>query len=247
MELKDKVGIVSGGAQGIGKAIVKALAVEGTNVAIFDVNEQLSAATAAEIASETGRIVLHFCVDVSDYSSVEKAVSEVVRRLGRVDILVNNAGITRDNLILRMAEEDWDKVIAINLKGVFNCTKACSKVMLKQHYGRIVNISSVVGLMGNAGQVNYAASKGGVIAFTKSCARELASRNILVNAVAPGYIETAMTEKLSDEVKENLKKLIPLGRFGKPEDVANAVVFLCTDKASYITGQVISVNGGMYM
>ena len=247
MELENKIGIVTGGAQGIGKAIVKALAAEGANVAIFDVNEQLSSATAAEVGNETKRTIIHFLVDVSDYNSVERAVNEVAKRFSRIDILVNNAGITRDNLILRMAEEDWDRVIAINLKGVFNCTKACSKIMLKQHYGRIINISSVVGLMGNIGQVNYAASKGGVIAFTKSCARELASRNILVNAIAPGYIETAMTEKLPEDVKENLKRMIPLGRLGRPEDVASAVVFLCSDKSSYITGQVISDNGGMYM
>jgi len=246
-KLLDKVAIITGSAQGIGKAIAIALADEGANVVISDIDEELAKITAEEISKTKGVQTLAFKTDVSKISDVENLVKNTLDKFQKIDILINNAGITRDNLLIRMSEQEWDTVLDINLKGVFNCTKAVSKVMIKQKQGRIVNIASVVGLMGNAGQVNYSASKGGVIAFTKSCARELAGRNILVNAVAPGFIKTRMTDALSEEQKKKLTELIPLNRLGEPEDVAKVVVFLCTDDSSYITGQVISVNGGMYM
>ena len=186
-------------------------------------------------------------MDVSSSHETEEMIKKVVEKFSRVDIMINNAGITRDNLLIRMSDEEWDKVIAINLKGVFNCSKAVAKVMMKQRAGKIVNIASVVGLMGNAGQVNYSASKGGVISLTKTLARELASRNINVNAVAPGFIKTAMTDKLSEDARKKLTDIIPLARLGEPSDVANAVAFLCDEESSYITGEVVSVNGGMYM
>ncbi|MFN3966229.1 MAG: 3-oxoacyl-[acyl-carrier-protein] reductase [Endomicrobiia bacterium] len=246
-KLLEKVAIVTGGAQGIGKAIAAALAQEGANIVISDIDENIAKATADEISKIAGVQTIAVKTDVSNFSDVENLVKITLDKFQKIDILINNAGITKDNLILRMTEQEWDDVLAVNLKGVFNCTKAVSKVMIKQRQGRIVNIASVVGLMGNAGQVNYSASKGGVIAFTKSCARELAGRNILVNAVAPGFIKTRMTDALSEEQKKKLTELIPLNRLGEPEDVAKVVVFLCSDDSSYITGQVISVNGGMYM
>lgn len=247
MRLKDKVVIVTGAAQGIGKAIAVALAKESAKICLVDMNLEQVQTTANGISQTCNVETLALKINVANFNETEEMVTKTLDKFLRIDILVNNAGITRDNLIMRMKEEEWDLVLNVNLKGVFNCTKACSRVMIKQREGRIVNIASVVGLMGNAGQVNYSASKGGVVALTKTCARELASRNILVNAVAPGYIRTPMTDILSDEVKENLKKLIPLNRLGESEDVAKSVVFLCTDESSYITGQVISVNGGMYM
>lgn len=246
-KLLNKTVIVTGGAQGIGKSIVEKLASEGANCTIVDIDLAVAEQTAKEVNSKYGVDVLVFKVDVVNFEEVQNCVDETFKKFGRIDILVNNAGITKDNLILRMTEEEWDKVIDVNLKGCFNFIKAVSKYMLKQKSGRIINIASVVGLMGNAGQANYSASKGGLIALTKTVAREFASRNILVNAVAPGFIKTRMTDALSEEQKRKLQELIPLGRLGEPEDVANVVWFLSIDESSYITGQVISVNGGMYM
>jgi len=245
--LLNKIAIVTGGAQGIGKSIIRKLASEGANCVIVDVDIQNAENTAKEVREEFNVETLVFKVDVSNFQEVQNCVDETFKKFGRIDILVNNAGITKDNLILKMTEEEWDKVLDINLKGCFNFIKAVSKYMLKQRSGRIINIASVVGLMGNPGQANYSASKGGLIALTKTVAKEFASRNILVNAVAPGYIKTKMTEALTEEQKKKLQEYIPLNRLGEPEDVANAVWFLSIEESSYITGQVISVNGGMYM
>lgn len=246
MDLKGKVAIVTGGAQGIGKSIATQLALAGANVVIADVMEEVAKSTAQEI-SQKGSEAISIRVDVSSLSSVEEMVKKTLDKFGRIDILINNAGITRDALVMRMKEEDWDLVLDINLKGAFNCIKTVSPIMMKQRSGKIVNIASIVGIIGNAGQANYSASKGGLIALTKTCARELASRRINVNAVAPGFIQTSMTERLSAQVKEKLSSQIPLGELGKPEDVASAVLFLVSEKASYITGEVIKVDGGMAM
>ncbi|GAB4271532.1 3-oxoacyl-[acyl-carrier-protein] reductase [Thermincola ferriacetica] len=246
MVLRDKIAIVTGGSRGIGKAICEALARQGARVVIFDVNAAELQNCVSELKA-AGFDAEGYEVNVSQADKVEEAVAGVINNLGRIDILVNNAGITRDTLLMRMKEEDWDAVLAVNLKGVFNCTKAVSRSMMKQRGGVIINISSVVGLMGNAGQANYAASKAGIIGFTKSVARELASRGVRANAIAPGFIVTQMTDVLSDEIKGELQKQIPLGRLGQPEDVANLVVFLASDNASYITGQTIAVDGGMVM
>lgn len=245
-KLKDKVAFVTGAAQGIGKAIAIAFAKEGANVIISDINFELAAQTAKEVGA-LGVKALAIKTNVADLADVEKSVEESVKTFGRIDILVNNAGITKDNLLIRMKKEDWDAVIGVNLSGVFNCTKAISSLMMKQRCGKIINIASIVGQMGNFGQANYAASKGGVIAFTKTVARELASRNVTANAVAPGFIQTAMTDKLSEDVKNKMLEQVPLGKLGQPEDVANAVLFLAGPDSDYITGQVIAVNGGMYM
>ncbi|MFH1540617.1 MAG: 3-oxoacyl-[acyl-carrier-protein] reductase [Elusimicrobiota bacterium] len=246
-KLRDSVAIVTGGAQGIGRAIAEKLADEGAKIVVVDIMEESAKKTAEEILKDKNVETIALKVDVSSSQETEEMIKKTIEKFGKIDIMINNAGITRDNLLIRMSDDDWDKVIAINLKGVFNCSKAVAKVMMKQRSGKIVNIASVVGLMGNAGQVNYSASKGGVIALTKTLARELASRNINVNAVAPGFIKTAMTEKLPQDAKEKLTNLIPLARLGDPQDVANVVVFLCTDESSYITGEIVSVNGGMYM
>ena len=246
MDLKGKVAIVTGGAQGIGKSIATQLAQAGANVVVADVMEEVAKSTAQEI-SQKGNESISIKVDVSSLSSVEEMVKKTLDKFGRIDILVNNAGITRDALVIRMKEEDWDLVLDINLKGAFNCIKTISPIMMKQKSGKIVNIASIVGIIGNAGQANYSASKGGLIALTKTCARELASRRINVNAVAPGFIQTSMTERLPAQVKEKLSSQIPFGEIGKPEDVANAVLFLVSEKASYITGEVIRVDGGMAM
>ncbi|ADG82919.1 3-oxoacyl-[acyl-carrier-protein] reductase [Thermincola potens] len=246
MVLRDKIAIVTGGSRGIGKAICEALARQGARVVIFDVNAAELQNCVTELKA-AGFDAEGYEVNVAQADKVEEAVAGVIDNLGRIDILVNNAGITRDTLLMRMKEEDWDAVLAVNLKGVFNCTKAVSRPMMKQRSGVIINISSVVGLMGNAGQANYAASKAGIIGFTKSVARELASRGVRANAIAPGFIVTQMTDVLSDEIKGELQKQIPLGRLGQPEDVANLVVFLASDNASYITGQTIAVDGGMVM
>ncbi len=246
MELSGKVALVTGGAQGIGRSVALMLAGNGSDVAISDINLEMARATAKEI-EEFGRRALAIEANVARFEDGERMVRETVEALGRIDILVNNAGITRDGLMLRMSEEDWDLVLDVNLKGAFNCTKAAIRHMMKQRSGRIVNIASVVGLMGNAGQANYAASKAGLIGFTKTVAREFASRGITVNAVAPGYIDTPMTQALPENVKEELKKLIPLDRLGKPEDVAKAVFFLVTSASAYVTGQVLQVDGGLYM
>lgn len=247
MRLKDQVTLITGGAQGIGRAIAETFAREGSHIAICDVNEANAQATAGEIA-EKYKVQTHAAkVNVTAFEDCEKWVDAVVAKFGKAGILVNNAGITKDNLVMRMSDMEWDAVIAVNLKGVFNCTKAVNRVMFKQRGGRIINIASIVGLMGNAGQINYSATKGGVIAMTKTCAREFSSRNVLVNAIAPGFIRTAMTDKLSDDVKQKLAAQIPLARLGEAQDVANAALFLASEESGYITGQVISVNGGMYM
>ncbi|MCB4790842.1 MAG: 3-oxoacyl-[acyl-carrier-protein] reductase [Elusimicrobia bacterium] len=247
MKLKDQVAIVTGGAQGIGKAVAESLANEGANVVICDINLEQANKTAAEIKDKYKIETLAVDGNVAKIDDCEKIVKVALDKFSKINILINNAGITKDNLIMRMSDAEWDSVIAVNLKGIFNCTKAVSRTMMKQRSGRIVNIASVVGQMGNAGQANYSASKGGVIALTKTCAREFSSRNILVNAIAPGFIRTAMTDALSEEAKKKLSELIPLSRLGEAQDVANAAVFLCTEDSSYITGQVLAVNGGMYM
>jgi len=246
MKLKDKISLVTGAAQGIGKAIALRLAEEGSDIILVDVNKEKCDQTAEEIQGK-GRKTWPYQIDVSDYRQVESLFESETAKWGRLDVLVNNAGITRDNLILRMKEEEWDSVIKINLKGVFNFCKAASKVMMKQRSGVIVNISSIIGIMGNAGQINYSASKAGLIGVTKSLAKELASRNIRVNAVAPGFIQTAMTDKLTEEQKQLMLNAIPLKRIGSPEEVANLVLFLACDESSYTTGQVINVDGGMVM
>ena len=246
MDLKGKVAIVTGGAQGIGKSIATRLAQAGANVVIADVMEEVAKSTAQEI-SQKGNEAISIKVDVSSLSSVEEMVKKTLDKFGRIDILVNNAGITRDGLVMRMKEEDWDLVLDINLKGAFNCIKTVSPIMMKQKSGKIVNIASIVGIIGNIGQANYSASKAGLIALTKTCARELASRRINVNAVAPGFIQTSMTERLPLQVREKLSSQIPFGEIGKPEDVASAVLFLVSEEASYITGEVIRVDGGMAM
>ncbi len=246
MRLKDRVALVTGGGRGIGKAIALALAKEGADIVACDINLENLKEVAAEV-EKMGRKILILKADVSKVSEVEEMVKKALDKFTKIDILVNNAGITRDNLIVRMSEEEWDQVLDINLKGAFNCLKAVARPMMKQRSGRIINIASVVGMMGNPGQANYAASKAGIIGLTKSAAKELASRGINVNAIAPGFIKTAMTEALDDEIKERLTSQIPLKRLGEVKDVANLVVFLASNDASYITGEVIKVDGGMLM
>ncbi len=246
MSFQGKVAVVTGGARGIGRAIAAELAAGGATLALVDVLLDVAETTAAEFRAQ-GIEAAAFAANVANADDVNRMCDEVIARFGKIDILVNNAGITRDNLIMRMKESDWDAVIAVNLKGTFNCLKAVTRPMMKAHFGRIVNIASVVGVMGNAGQANYSASKAGVIGLTKTAAKELASRNITVNAVAPGYIQTEMTEKVSEAAREAFLTNIPLGRGGLPEDVAKAVRFLCSEDAAYITGQVLHVDGGMVM
>ena len=241
-----KVAIVTGGGQGIGRAVALDLAEAGINVVVADINLEAAEAAAAEAAA-AGCSPLAFKLDVANSENVEALVEKVSEQYGRIDHLINNAGITKDGLMMRMSDDAWQAVIDVNLTGTYLCSKAVIRVMMKQREGRIVNISSVVGAMGNAGQTNYAASKAGVIGFTKSLAREVAARGITVNAVAPGFIQTAMTDALPDKARDDLVNLIPNGRFGTPEDVAFAVRFLIAEEASYITGQVLHVNGGMYM
>ena len=247
MFLENQVAVVTGGARGIGRAIAMTLAAHGADVVISDVNMEAAQKTADDIETTTGRRSLAVTVDVSQSDSVENMVKQTLDAFGHIDILINNAGITRDGLLMRMKDSDWDLVMEINLKGTFLSTKAVLRPMMKQRSGRIINISSVVGIMGNAGQANYAASKAGVIGLTKSTAKEVAPRGITVNAVAPGFIATDMTDKLSDEVKANFLASIPLGRAGSAEDVAQTVLFLASPQASYITGQVIHIDGGMVM
>ena len=247
MLLDGKVALVTGASRGIGRAIALRLAEEGAKVAInYAGNTARAEEVRKEIESRGGEAFL-VQADISDSKAVETMVSQVAERFGQIDILVNNAGITRDGLLMRMKEEDFDAVIDTNLRGVFYCTKAVSKLMMKKRSGRIVNMASVVGLTGNAGQTNYAAAKAGVVGFSKSAARELASRGITVNAVAPGFIDTDMTAAMTDKAREATLANIPLKRMGRPEDVANAVLFLVSDQAAYITGQVVNVDGGMVM
>lgn len=246
MNVSGRVALVTGGGQGIGKAICLKLASYGADVAVVDVNLENAQQTANEI-KQMGRRSLALKVDVVSSKETEEMAEKVFKEMEAIHILINNAGITRDGLILRMKEEDWDAVLDVNLKGAFNCTKAVLKYMTKMRWGRVVNVASVVGITGNAGQANYAASKAGLIGFTKSIAREFASRNITCNAVAPGYIETAMTETLSEQVKTELLSKIPLGRLGGAGDVAMGILFLCSNASNYITGHVLNINGGMAM
>jgi 3-oxoacyl-[acyl-carrier protein] reductase len=248
--LKNKTAIVTGGTAGIGKAIASLYAAQGADVAIFGTNKERAEQAAAEIRQlplDPSQKIVSFLLDVSKNSQVEEAISRLLAEWGKIDILVNNAGITRDNLLMRMSEEDWDRVLEVNLKSIYNTCRALARPMMKARSGSIINISSVIGLTGNAGQVNYAASKSGMIGFTKSLAKELASRNVRANCVAPGYIETQMTESLSSQIKETVLSKIPLGRIGQPLDVANAALYLASDLANYVTGQVIAVDGGMVM
>lgn len=246
MKLKDKVSLITGGGQGIGRAIALLFAEEGSNIAICDVNQDTLNQAAESIGSK-GRECLTFTTDVTKVDQVADMVNKILDKFGKIDILINNAGITRDSLLVRMDEKGWDQVLDVNLKGTFNCTKAVAKPMMKARGGKIVNIASIIGIIGNPGQANYAASKGGVIALTKTIAKELASRNINVNAIAPGFIKTAMTDKLSAETKDAMLKEIPLNRLGEQEDVANLALFLASEDSSYITGHVIQVDGGMVM
>ncbi|WP_409341010.1 3-oxoacyl-[acyl-carrier-protein] reductase [Paenibacillus sp. MBLB4367] len=247
MQLAGKVALVTGASRGIGRAIALRLAEAGADVVVnYAGSEQAAADVVAQIEA-LGRRAMKVQGDVGSSAAAEELVKQTLEAYGRVDILVNNAGITRDNLIMRMKEEEFDQVIHTNLKGVFNCLKAVTRPMMKQRSGRIINISSVVGALGNAGQANYVAAKAGVIGLTKSAAKELASRGITVNAVAPGFITTDMTDKLSDDMKAQLLAQIPLARLGEPDDIAKAVVYLASDDASYMTGQTIHIDGGMYM
>lgn len=242
--MDDKKVLVTGAARGIGQAIALRFAEEGANLALCDLNSDWLEETAQK-AEAAGAGVSCYSVDVSDFEAVQSVVKQIGRDLGGVDVLVNNAGITKDGFMMRMSEGDWDAVLDVNLKGTFAFTKTVSRLMMKQRSGAIVNIASIIGLIGNAGQCNYAASKGGVIAMTKSVAKEMASRNIRANAVAPGFIETAMTDALPEENRKQMMEMIPLSRLGQPLDVANTVLFLASDEAAYITGQVLNVCGGM--
>jgi 3-oxoacyl-[acyl-carrier protein] reductase len=246
MKFKDKVSIITGASQGIGESIAKELSSHGAKVILIDIQKDKLEDVAQRIQKSGGEALV-YTVDVTQFNDVAAAVDDIVVNHNAVDHLINNAGITRDGLLMRMKEEDWDAVLNVNLKGAFNFSKAVIRPMMNQRYGRIVNISSVVGIMGNVGQTNYSASKAGMIGLTKSLAREVASRGITVNAVAPGYITTPMTEALSDDIKNTFVQIIPMKKFGMPEDVAHVVKFLVSDEAEYITGQVINVNGGMLM
>jgi len=246
MLLSDQVAIVTGGARGIGREIALTLAREGAHLALFDVNAQPLEQTAQELRA-LGRRAEGLVVDVTDGKQVDEGVAKVLDKLGRIDILVNNAGITKDGLLIRMDDAQWDRVLNINLRGTFLCTRAVAKHLLKQRRGRIVSIASIVGVIGNPGQANYAASKAGIIGFTKAVAKELASRGITCNAIAPGFIKTEMTEALPEQAKQRLMEAIPMGTLGEPKDVANAVLFLASDAARYITGQVLVVDGGLAM
>jgi 3-oxoacyl-[acyl-carrier protein] reductase len=243
MIMDSRVALVTGGASGIGAAIAKKFSSEGADVCLCDIDSDTGRKTCQDIGERA-----HFYdMDIGDEDVVHATIEKIVQDYSKIDILVNNAGITSDKLLLRMTKEDWERVITTNLTGTFLVTRGVIKHMVKQRYGRIVNIASVIGLIGNAGQANYAASKAGIIGFTKSCAKELAARNITVNAIAPGFIETRMTAVLPDEVKENYLKLIPMKRFGNPDDVADLALFLSTHQSSYITGQIICLDGGMVM
>jgi 3-oxoacyl-[acyl-carrier protein] reductase len=243
-DLSGKTAIVTGAARGIGQAIAVKLAGEGANLALCDLNAEWLDETTA-LAEKAGSKVCKYAVDVSDGAAVQETVQQIKQDFESIDILVNNAGITKDGLLARMSEEDWDAVIDVNLKGTFLFTKAAARFMMKQRSGAIVNVASIIGLIGNAGQCNYSASKAGVIALTKSTAKELAKRNVRVNAVAPGFIETKMTDELADDVRARMLEAIPMARFGQPEDVANVVAFLAGEGAGYVTGQVLTICGGM--
>ena len=245
-DLSSKCAVVTGAARGLGQAIAVKLAEAGADVALCDLQSDGLQETAAKVRA-TGRRAEVYSLNVADTDSVTTGVKAIEEDFGKIDVLVNNAGITKDGLLMRMSEADWDAVLDVNLKGVFLCTKAVMRGMMKKRSGAIVNIASVIGLMGNAGQANYAASKGGVISFSKTVAKELASRNVRCNAVAPGFIRTAMTDELDDDVQAKMKELIPLSRFGEPEDVANVVLFLASDASGYVTGQALSTCGGMVM
>jgi 3-oxoacyl-[acyl-carrier protein] reductase len=247
MTLEGKVALVTGASRGIGREIALELARQGANVAVNYAGSESKANQVVDEIKANGKEAFVIKCDVSNSDEVAAMVKETVDRFGKLDILVNNAGITKDNLLMRMKEEEWDDVININLKGVFLCTKAVTRQMMKQRVGRIINITSVVGVSGNPGQANYVAAKSGVIGLTKTTAKELASRNITVNAIAPGFITTDMTDKLSDEVKGEMLKQIPLARLGEPKDIAKMTAFLASDDASYITGQTLHINGGMVM
>jgi len=242
--LKGKRVIVTGAGSGIGKAIARKFAEAGALIAVCDVNEETAQVVAKEIEI-IGAKAIPYKIDVGNFTEVAEIMEKIVQDFGTIEILINNAGITKDTLLLRMKEEDFDNVIRVNLKGTFNFTRACVKYLLKERWGRIINIASVIGEMGNIGQTNYAAAKAGIIGLTKATAKEIASRNITVNAIAPGYIKTPMTESLPENVRQEFIKVIPLGREGTPEDVANLCLFLASEEASYITGQVIRVDGGM--
>jgi 3-oxoacyl-[acyl-carrier protein] reductase len=244
--LEGRVAVVTGGAKGIGRAVTRRLASEGARVVVSGREAGALEEACAEVRAQGGE-ALAVVADVSQAADADALCERTLAAFGKADILVNNAGVTRDGLLLRMSEEDWDRVLDTNLKGSFLCIRAFARAMVRQRWGRVVNVSSVIGLTGNAGQANYAASKAGLLGLTKAVAKELASRHITVNAVAPGFIETAMTEALDDTVREALQARIPLGRLGTPEDVAHAIAFLCTEDAGYITGQVLTIDGGMVM
>ena len=246
-KLKDKVAIVTGASRGIGREIALLFAKEGAKLVLTARNEALLKELAGEIQKSGAESPMIFALDVKDARKVEEMTDKALDKYHRLDILVNNAGVTRDGLLLRLSDEDWDEVIDTNLKGAFHCMRAVAKIMMRQREGRIINMASVIGLIGNAGQANYAASKAGIIALTKSAAKELGSRNVLVNAIAPGFIETDMTGALSDEVKKTVLKNIPVGFLGKPIDVAKAALFLASEESNFITGQVLTVDGGMVM
>lgn len=247
MKLENKVSMVTGAGRGIGRDIAFLFAEQGSDLAICDVDQAALDETKAEIEKETGRKVFAGKVDVTSPAETADFVKKILDNFSSLDILVNNAGITRDNLVMRMSEQEWDAVLNVNLKGAFNCIKAVARPMMKKKAGKIINMASIIGLMGNAGQANYSASKGGLIAMTKSVAKELGPRNINVNAIAPGFIETDMTDKLGESVRSKLMELIPLGKMGKPQDVADLALFLASKSSDYITGQVIQVDGGMVM
>ncbi|WP_136797254.1 3-oxoacyl-ACP reductase FabG [Desulfosediminicola ganghwensis] len=246
MDFTGKTALVTGSGSGIGKTIALQLAARGADIVVNDVSQEHAKATVEEIEN-LGRSAVLCCANVASRTEVQEMFELAKEKFGKVDIVVNNAGVTRDNFLLKMTDQEWDLVMDVNLKGVFNCCRSAAALMSETGYGKIINISSASGQMGNIGQVNYAASKGGVISITKTLAKELARYNINVNAVAPGFIETPMTETVPDKVKDHLKRQIPLGRAGSPEDIAHAVLFLASDLSSYITGQVVASNGGMYM
>jgi 3-oxoacyl-[acyl-carrier protein] reductase len=246
LSLKGKIALITGGARGIGKEIALLFAREGADIALCDVDLEEANKTAKEI-QDLGRGSIAIKTDVTDSKDVQDMVDKILDKFKKLDILINNAGITKDNLILRMSEEDWDRVVAVNLKGCFICTKIAAKVMLKQRSGRIINLASIIGIMGNAGQANYAASKAGIIGLTKSVAKELGPRGVSVNAIAPGFIKTEMTTRLPEDIQKKMLSGIPLGRFGEPKDVADLALFLSREGSSYITGQVIQIDGGMLM